>query len=382
MKTIPTERCSYFAVKDNIRRRVITCGREDYNNRRIFTRGHTRQQQKGFYSSHMKQKILRILASHSGKYISGEDLANTFGVSRAAVWKAIASLRKDGHKIAASTNKGYSLVHSGDTLTENGILQNLKPESRISRVICLNEIDSTNNYAKKLAFSGSPHGTLIAANHQTSGRGRHGHTFESPAGTGLYMSLILRPRIDAGRFQIVTIADAVAVCLALEELCPDLRGLLGIKWVNDVYLRGRKITGILTEAVSSFESGEIESVITGIGINITTRDFPEEFADRAGAVFAEGEEPTFSRDELCARVADYVMDFAENLDAPGIIAAYRERSILTGENITYMQNDAKCFGHVEGIDDAGGLVILNEAGERETLRSGEVFMVRRYEMTE
>ncbi len=330
----------------------------------------------------MKEKILRILKSQSGKFISGEELANTFGVSRAAVWKAISSLRHDGHNIAAYTNKGYSLVQSMDILTENGILQSLKPDSRISRVLCLDETDSTNNYAKKLALSGSPHGTLIAANHQTSGRGRHGHTFESPAGTGLYMSLILRPRIDAGRFQMITVADAVGVCLALEELCPDLRGMLGIKWVNDVYLRGKKITGILTEAMSSFESGEIESVITGIGINITTREFPEEFAERAGAVFGEDEEPTFSRSELCARVADYVMDFAENLDAPEIIAAYRERSILTGENITYIKNDVRCCGHVEGIDDAGGLVILNEAGEIETLRSGEVFMVRRDERTE
>ena len=336
--------------------------------------------QKGFDCFTMKTEILCILKSQPGKFISGEELANTFGVSRAAVWKAIASLRNDGHKIIASTNKGYSLAKSADILSENGILQNLRPDTKISRVLCFDEIDSTNNYAKKLAMSGSPHGTLIAANHQTSGRGRHGHTFESPAGTGLYMSLILRPRIEAERFQMITVADAVAVCLAAEELCPDFRGRLGIKWVNDIFLRGRKITGILTEAVSSFESGEIESVVTGIGINITTHEFSEDVSRTAGAMF-EGEEPTFSRDELCARVADHIMDFAENLDAPEIIAAYRERSILTGQDITYMKNDEQCSGHVEGIDDTGGLVILNEAGKLETLRSGEVFMVRQNERT-
>ena len=326
----------------------------------------------------MKTKILHILKSQSGKYISGEELAQTFGVSRAAVWKAIASLRHDGYNITAATNKGYSLVQSVDILSENGILQNLRPDTKISRVLCFDEIDSTNNYAKKLALSGSPHGTLIAANHQTSGRGRHGHTFESPAGTGLYMSLILRPRIDAGRFQMITVADAVAVCFALEELCPELKGRLGIKWVNDIYLRGRKIAGILTEAVSSFESGEIESVITGIGINVAMNEFSEDVSRTAGAVF-EGEEPAFKRAELCGRIADWIMDFAENLDDPEIIAAYRERSMLTGENITYFKNEVKCSGHVEGIDDTGGLVILNDAGEIETLRSGEVFMVRRQE---
>ena len=326
----------------------------------------------------MKEEILRILRTQSGRYISGEELAGIFGVSRAAVWKAVAALRREGYKITAATNKGYSLVQSRDILSEKGIIENLKADTKISRVLCLDEVDSTNNYAKKLAASGSPHGTLVAADHQTSGRGRHGHTFESPAGTGLYMSLILRPRIEAERFQMITVADAVAVCFALEELCPELKGRLGIKWVNDIYLRGRKIAGILTEAVSSFESGEIESVITGIGINVAMNEFSEDVSRTAGAVF-EGEEPAFKRAELCGRIADWIMDFAENLDDPEIIAAYRERSMLTGENITYFKNEVKCSGHVEGIDDTGGLVILNDAGEIETLRSGEVFMVRRQE---
>ena len=329
----------------------------------------------------MKTKILSILESRKDSFISGEELAETFGVSRTAVWKAIASLRKEGHVIRAVTNKGYSLVSSGDALTEKGIRRNLRQGTRISRVICLDDVDSTNNYAKRLALSGAEHGVLVAANHQSSGRGRHGHTFESPAGTGLYMSLILKPEIEVSRFQMITIADAVAVCLAVEDLYEDSRGRLGIKWVNDIHFRDRKIAGILTEAVSSFESGEIESVITGIGINVSTRSFSDEVSGKAGAIFTEGDDRAFTRDELCARVADYIMDFAENLDSPELINAYRERSVLTGQDITYMKNDVKCSGHVESIDDSGGLVILNEAGELETLRSGEVFMVRSEERT-
>ena len=326
----------------------------------------------------MKTKLLRYLEGRRGEFVSGESLADEFGITRAGVWKAIESLRKEGHVIRAATNKGYSLVRSSDVLSAEGIRANLRPGTGISRVICLSDVDSTNNYAKRLALSGSEHGTLVAANHQTSGRGRHGHTFESPAGTGLYMSLILKPKVDAEHFQMITIVDAVAVCMAIEELYPESRGQLGIKWVNDILLRGRKITGILTEAVSSFESGEIESVVTGIGINVTTKSFPAEFADRAGAIF-EGDEYAFGRDELCARVADNIMDFAERLDSPELIAAYRERSILTGQDITYMKQDEKCRGHVEGIDDSGGLVVVNSSGKRETLRSGEVFMVRQSE---
>ena len=265
-----------------------------------------------------------------------------------------------------------------DVLTEEGIISHLKTDTKISCVICLNETDSTNNYAKKLAMNeGAAHGTLIAANHQTSGRGRHGHTFISPPGTGLYMTLILRPTIEVSEFQMITIADAVSVCLAVEELYPNSKGKIRIKWVNDIFFRNRKITGILTEALTNFENGEIESVITGIGINVSTKKFDGDASGIAGSIFQGDESFIFGRDELCARVADYIMDFADNLASPELIAAYRERSMLTGEDITYMKNDVMHTGHVECIDDRGGLVIVNDTGESETLRSGEVFMIRK-----
>lgn len=323
----------------------------------------------------MKTEILHILEAKRGKFISGETLASDFNVSRAAVWKAIASLRKEGHKIIALPHKGYSLAKFSDILTQKGILANLKEGSKISKVLCFGKIDSTNTYAKFLVQSGISHGTLIASNQQTAGRGRHGHSFISPPGTGLYMTLILRPSVEAAKFQMITIAAAVAVCLAIEELDETLKGQLKIKWVNDIFLNGRKISGILTEAISSFESGEIECVITGIGINVTTRNFDAELSQTAGAIFPD-DNITFGRDELCARIADYIMDFSENLTDPAIIPAYRERSMLTGQNIIYMKDGREHYAHVEGIDDSGGLVVSNGDGKIETLRSGEVFMVR------
>lgn len=323
----------------------------------------------------MKTKILRVLEDSRGGFVSGESLADTFGVTRAAVWKAIESLRRDGHKIKAFPNKGYSLLNISDILTGKGITAHLREGSKVCRVICLSETDSTNNYAKKLAMSGAAHGTLVAANHQTAGRGRYGHSFESPPGTGLYMTLMLRPNIETAKFQMITIASAVAVSMAIEELCEGMS--VGIKWVNDIYLRDRKIAGILTEAISSIESGEIECVIVGIGINVSTKNFPHELAGTAGSIFPDGN-ILFGRDELCAHIADNIMNFAEDLNAPDIIAAYRERSILTARDITYIQDGTEHKGHVEGIDDSGGLVVVNEAGETETLRAGEVFMVRRY----
>ena len=175
---------------------------------------------------------------------------------------------------------------------------------------------------------------------------------------------------------MITIADAVAVCLALEELYKGSKGEILIKWVNDIYFCGKKITGILTEAVTNFENGEVESVVTGIGINIATKTFSSEAGTLAGSIFDDDEDRVFSRSQLCARVADYIMEFADNLYDPKLINAYRKRSFLTGKNISYMKDGEKFFAFVEGIDDSGGLIVLNDNDEREILRSGEVSLVR------
>ena len=252
------------------------------------------------------------------------------------------------------------------------IISKLKCNSKISEVLYFDTIDSTNTYAKKISSS-SKHGTLIMADKQTQGRGRSGHNFESPSKTGLYMTLILKPEIEISKFQMITIADAVAVCLAIEDLYGASKDKLKIKWVNDVLFRGKKISGILTEAVNN-SKGEVESVITGIGINISTQKFHGDF--NAGAIFDEGEKISFEREELCARIADYIMDFSENLDDPKLIEEYRKRSILTGKNISYMRYNKKYLAKVLGIDDLGGLEIQNQDGNKEILRSGEVFMIR------
>ena len=266
-----------------------------------------------------------------------------------------------------------------DILSKDNIEKNLSLNTKISKVIYFDSVDSTNNYAKELAMNGAEHGTLIAADQQTAGRGRYSHYFESPPGTGLYMSLILRPAVDISQFQFITVADAVAVCLAVEDLYKNSEGQLKIKWVNDIFFHGKKIAGILTEAVSNTQNGKIESVVTGIGINVSTKNFTPQAGNTAGAIFENGE-ILFTRAELCARIADYVMNFAGDLSGKNaIIEAYRERSLLTGKNITYMKDGKKFSAEVEGIDDSGGLIVINENGTKEILRSGEVNTVRNEE---
>lgn len=181
----------------------------------------------------VKDEVLRMLEAHRGEALSGESVAERLSVSRASVWKAVRALREEGHKIGASTRRGYRMEPDSDVLSEEGIRACLSEGSPVRGVVCLASVDSTNTYAKGLALSGGAHGTLVAADRQTAGRGRRGRSFFSPPGTGLYISLILRPRIELERFQTVTIAAAVAVCRTIESLtCRRPR----IKWVNDIYL--------------------------------------------------------------------------------------------------------------------------------------------------
>ena len=258
-----------------------------------------------------------------------------------------------------------------NVLIESQIISNLKTGSKIQRVINFDDIDSTNEYAKKISLEGASHGTLITANHQTAGKGRHGHKFESPAGTGLYMSLITRPKFDeAGNFQMMTIAAAVAVCKSIEDLT-SLKPV--IKWVNDVYLNNKKICGILTEAVNNPDKNELVSIVTGIGVNISTKKFE---ADIAGSIMDNENIKPFDRNELAAKIADYLIDYAEDLSNHELINFYRSRSFLLGHKIKFMRGDQEFQAEAVDINSDGGLIIKNFDGSNEILRSGEVFLIR------
>ena len=325
----------------------------------------------------IKRDVLRMLEERRGTAISGEAMAQALGVSRAAVCKAVASLRAEGHLVGSAPHRGYLLERGSDVLTEEGIRSHLSEAGGVRRVVCLETVDSTNTHAKRLALAGAESGTLIAANHQTAGRGRRGRSFLSPAGTGLYMTLLLRPSSSMERFQMITVAAGTAVCLAVEELTP-LRPM--VKWVNDVYLRGRdgverKVCGILSEAVSDVESGTVENVAVGIGLNVTTQDFGPDLNDRAGSIFPEG----VSRNQLAARIAERLMDFSTRLEDPELLRAYRERSLLLGRRVRWMQDGRCCLGRAVDVDELGGLVVEDEDGARRSLRSGEVYEVRPFD---
>ena len=308
----------------------------------------------------LKNDILTMLQLKNGEYISGQELAEKSGKSRAAVWKAVKSLQKEGYVINAVTNRGYSLTSEGDILNGAKIKAVMKHDIA---VIHYTETDSTNTQAKRLINSGDANETLlVTAERQTAGRGRQGKTFYSPAQTGIYMSLVVHPNTMLQNAITATTAASVAVCRAIERLT-DIKPQ--IKWVNDVYVNDKKICGILTEAVSDFELGLVTSVIVGIGINIKTNDFPDD-VERAGSLNAD-----IKRADLIGAVADELLDIIGG-DYSEFIEYYRSHSMIIGKRINYIENGVVTPAKAVSIDETGGLVVKTENGTEKTLKSGEI----------
>lgn len=238
---------------------------------------------------------------------------------------------------------------------------------RPMRVWTYSTVDSTNNEAKRLIANGLNEPALLITDTQTAGKGRLGRSFYSPSETGLYMSLVLHPNAAVSEWIAITSAAAVAVCLAIEKLsglCPK------IKWVNDIYTDGRKICGILTEAVSDPQSGLMKSVIVGIGVNLTTLSFPDEIADRASSLYTDAP-PPFTHTELAAAITNELLQITAHLSDGSWLPLYRVRAYLDGKEIVYIENGIAHNALAVGIDEHGGLII-RENGVSKVLSSGEV----------
>ena len=317
-----------------------------------------------------KNMVLKTLEQNRGKPVSGSMIAKKLNVSRGAVWKAIEALRDEGYKIEAVTNRGYILSEESDLLSKEGIFVNLK-NSKIKgdQIYVFSSLDSTNQLAKKMAIDGAPHGTVVLADEQTKGRGRRGRSFYSPKGTGIYLSIILKTDNFADIGLLVTTAASVAVCRALAKIY----GVEAkIKWVNDIYLNDRKLCGILTEAITNFETGTIDSIVLGIGLNFKTTDFPEELNQTATSLFSSDEEIKDKRNRLAAAIIDEVLDLCEDLNSEKFISEYKQRSMVIGKDISVYRGNDQFDAKAIDIDSQGGLVVQKQDGTVEVLNSGEI----------
>ncbi len=312
----------------------------------------------------LKLKLLKQLETHRHETQSGQTLANNLHVTRTAIFKTINSLKADGYDII-STKKGYQLAPNTDIITEDGIRAYLSQKLSTGAVHIYQTIDSTNEEAKRLLLKGAPHNTIILANEQTAGKGRLGRTFYSPAHTGIYLTLIIKPNLHITDAVLLTTTVAVAVCKAIELLTNKQPQ---IKWVNDIYLGDKKIGGILTEASTNFENGKVEHVIIGIGLNVKTENFPDELEDIADSLQTN----SCSRNQLAAEIINQLTELYEQSHRESIIEQYKLRSNVLGRQIQFTQNGQTKKAVAIDIDASGGLIVELEDKSYHTLNSGEI----------
>lgn len=318
-----------------------------------------------------KDIVLALFEKNRGFYISGEKIAEELNITRTAVWKAVKILQKEGYEIKAVTNRGYCLDKDADVLSVRGIKSHLSENCADLRPEVFVSVDSTNNVCIKKAKAGEREGYVAVAGAQTAGRGRRGRLFYSPADSGLYMSVLLRPDgYSATQAQRLTTAAAVSVSEAIEKLSGKKAD---IKWVNDIFVDGKKVCGILSEAVCAVPDGKLEYVVVGIGINVyaPSGGFPPEIKETAGCVF---DEPAVGlKDQLAAEVLERLMAYYNDLLGDYCYDEYRSRSLVIDKDVMVINSDGTSLKvHVLDLDRDFGLMVRYPDGSEEVLRSGEI----------
>ncbi len=319
-----------------------------------------------------KSDILTLLRN-SRDYVSGQQLCDQFGVSRTAVWKAINQLKEEGYRIEAVSHKGYRLLESPDVLSRSEVLSRLKTKWAGQQLFYLEETGSTNIDAKRYAEEGEPHGTTVIAEKQNAGRGRRGKYWESPPGSAIYMTIMLKPDFAPDKASMLTLVMALSVAEAITEAT----GLqAGIKWPNDVVVNKKKVCGILTEL--NVETDYIRHVVIGVGINVNNgapEEFPEEIRETATSLRIEAGTP-FSRAELLERVLERFEKnydtFVTTLDLRLLIEAYGRYLLNLNMEVNVLDPKGSYTGIARGISTTGELLVEKEDGEMKTVYAGEV----------
>ena len=319
----------------------------------------------------LKEDILQLLKAGKDTYLSGQRISAQLGVSRAAVWKAVEALRKDGYGIDSRSNCGYRLVRVPDVMTQEA-LSDIGTRQVGRKVLYYDRLDSTNNEIKRLSIDQVENGLAVIADCQTGGRGRRGRSFLSPAGKGLYLSVLMQPRCSVDELSMLTAWSAVALCSAVERAC-GVRP--GIKWPNDLVMQGRKLCGVLTELELEAETGLPRYVIVGIGTNVlqTEADFGPEVAPIAISLEqALGQAParTALAKEILRAMDDLYRDFPQ--EKAQYLEQYRRDCLTLGRPVTVLRSSGARNGFATGINEDFSLTVRWEDGTAEALSAGEV----------
>ena len=319
----------------------------------------------------VKSRLLELLEQNRGITISGEQMARELECTRAAVWKAVKALQQEGYEIEAGPNKGYMLSEDNNILAEEGIRPLLRqPEVYLK---LYQETDSTNRAAKQAAIAGEAgQGSVILACGQSCGRGRRGRSFYSPSQAGLYLSVILQPQGNLRESLLLTTEAAVAVYKAVRKIT----GIeLDIKWVNDLYYKGKKVCGILTEAITDFESGEIQYAVVGIGLNLYEEEggYPPELRGIAGGLYRnQREAEDVNRNRLAAEIVNCLLDETRELK---LLPEYLSRNIVPGHRIQILDGKQSRSAYALAICQDGRLKVRERDGSESFLSYGEVSVI-------
>ena len=316
----------------------------------------------------MKAEILAALREAEG-YVSGQELCETFGVSRTAIWKSINQLKKDGYDIEAVQNKGYRIISSPDIMSENELVSIRKTKWVGNSIHYYDVTDSTNMCANRLAQEGAPHGTLIVADQQESGRGRRGRGWNSPANTGIFMTLLLRPEIETNNASMLTLVAAMAVAKGMEQ-CMDAKPQ--IKWPNDIVINGKKVCGILTEMSAQIDY--VNHIVIGIGINVHNTEFSEEIAQTATSLYLETGvhvKRAHLIEAIWEAFEDYYERFMEHKDLSAIVEEYNSYLVNLDRAVRVLDPKEPFEGIARGITERGELLVETD-GVLKKVSSGEV----------
>lgn len=316
-----------------------------------------------------KAEVLRLLRE-STEYISGQELCEKFSVSRTAVWKIMKQLKEEGYEIEAVQNRGYRLLTVPDILSKSEIESRLDGGWIGKQVYFAEEVDSTNTWGKRLAEEGAPHGTLVVADEQTQGRGRRGRSWQSPKGTNISMTLILRPDLEPARASMLTIVMGLSVAQGLKEL---LKLPVQIKWPNDAVLNGHKLCGILTEMSAQIDY--INYVVVGTGINVNLPEVPEELKDIATSLLIETGHRVNRAEVIGAVLRAFARNYESFLaagDLTGLLNAYNEILANRDRQVRVLDPKEPYEGVALGINARGELLVRKADGSISEVYAGEV----------
>jgi BirA family transcriptional regulator, biotin operon repressor / biotin---[acetyl-CoA-carboxylase] ligase len=331
-------------------------------------------------NKNVKNIILQKLKENTSGYISGEVISGELCVSRTAIWKYIKELKKDGYIIESSSKKGYKLTSIPDIINSCEVVANLSTEILGKKIYYFDVVDSTNNYAKKIATEGCEDGTVVISEKQTAGRGRLGREWNSSDSKGIRISIVLRPELVPEDVQIITLAAAISVSYAIKEAT----GMdSGIKWPNDIILDGKKVCGILTEMSS--ETGRVNHIVLGIGINVNQdiEDFPMDLRDIAvslkmNALKENIELPLkygFDRSMIIKALLvnlEHLYSAINNYQTDEIITKWKNLSVTLGKHICITLQNKQIFGIAKDITKDGKLIVACADGTEQEVISGEV----------